>query len=449
VLEGERKVRLIPSVARSTLEPHLSAQQLFDLALTAKDRSRARLFYECAANLGHRQSQFETGRNWLLETDRNAAIAWFDKASAQGHVESIVACGTARCERALAGDFERAFDLFNQAIGLGNIRAIAPLGLLYETGQGVAQDCKRAAELYKEADAKGSDAGTYRYSKLLASGQGVDKNQELSWDQAGLNYCNAARRDHRRAKERLAQFPFRQPTLHALSYLRPLEQEHAFGASLPSSSTTLRCLFAFMDGSSLCNVAACCKLFAFESSSELMESHWKLLYKKEFGQCGESHSSLFALQTCGNRGRPYHAQCLIREAGKQTLVPCSHDEPSGHAGMRYSVLYKDRRLATALARHCCTLDAAYLIAGAKRGAVAAKLVHSTAHDKKAILDSLATPRVGNAKRRKYDRDGAAIVLRALSGVAKVSIRSVTASCVCCRTRRLLPTAVYLAPITNE
>ena len=50
------------------------------------------------------------------------------------------------------------------------------LGLMYEQGQGVSQNLKKAARYYQKSAKKGYPLGQYRFGLLYMSGDGVKKN---------------------------------------------------------------------------------------------------------------------------------------------------------------------------------------------------------------------------------------------------------------------------------
>ena len=63
-------------------------------------------------------------------------------------------------------DLEEAAHWYLQASRSGHARATFNLGNLYETGQGVTKDFKKAVNLYHEAITRGSDEATLRIKEL-------------------------------------------------------------------------------------------------------------------------------------------------------------------------------------------------------------------------------------------------------------------------------------------
>ena len=50
------------------------------------------------------------------------------------------------------------------------------MGFLYDNGSGVAQDGKKAAELYTKACDMGNGGGCYNLGNLYAQGRGIEKD---------------------------------------------------------------------------------------------------------------------------------------------------------------------------------------------------------------------------------------------------------------------------------
>jgi len=76
----------------------------------------------------------------------------------------------------LAKDASQAFRLYSGASDLGNLDALANLGVLFIKGEGTATDPAKAAALFR----KGAEAGNARCMELFAicldDGIGVDKD---------------------------------------------------------------------------------------------------------------------------------------------------------------------------------------------------------------------------------------------------------------------------------
>ncbi|HEX7252443.1 MAG TPA: TonB family protein [Thermoanaerobaculia bacterium] len=109
----------------------------------------------------------------------------FLTAEAQGRVEYLNALGL----RQLTGvgehrDPQAAVRSFEEAAAMGDLRAMANLGFLYETGQGGMQsDEKLAAVWYLRAAEAGSAAAALNLARMYEAGRGVSQNtaEALRW----------------------------------------------------------------------------------------------------------------------------------------------------------------------------------------------------------------------------------------------------------------------------
>ena len=71
------------------------------------------------------------------------------------------------------GDYETAMRLFRPLAEQGNADAQANLGFMYQNGQGVPQDDKRAIAWYRKAADQGNDYGQTTLGFMYESGRGV------------------------------------------------------------------------------------------------------------------------------------------------------------------------------------------------------------------------------------------------------------------------------------
>jgi len=69
----------------------------------------------------------------------------------------------------VAQDFGKARELFEKAAAKGDAMAMWLLGLLYDKGQGVVQDYAKAREWYEKAAAKGDKEATSRLERMALS----------------------------------------------------------------------------------------------------------------------------------------------------------------------------------------------------------------------------------------------------------------------------------------
>jgi len=72
--------------------------------------------------------------------------------------------------KGVAQDYKKAEELFLKAAERGGASAAYTLGYMYENGQGVAKDLNRAAEFYKAAAEHDYSLPQYSYAHMLYSG---------------------------------------------------------------------------------------------------------------------------------------------------------------------------------------------------------------------------------------------------------------------------------------
>jgi TPR repeat protein len=84
------------------------------------------------------------------------------------------------------GDFATAVELWRPLAHRGDAEAEAGMGLLFSTGEGVAQDYKEAARWLRSAADKGDVNGLRTLGHLYRLGQGVDKDDAKAANYYGL-----------------------------------------------------------------------------------------------------------------------------------------------------------------------------------------------------------------------------------------------------------------------
>lgn len=151
--------------------------------------------------------------------DEKAAVAWYEKAAAQDHIEALkelaeiyefdddwskprelfkraAELGDAEAMHSVGdmyycdeeSDYKSAAEWYEKAAAAGSSFAMCDLGKMYLEGKGVLKDEGAAFELFKKADAAGSLYGKYLYGKCYMEGVGVqtdkDKGIKLYTDSA-------------------------------------------------------------------------------------------------------------------------------------------------------------------------------------------------------------------------------------------------------------------------
>jgi TPR repeat protein len=98
------------------------------------------------------------------------------------------------------GRFSEAFQAWQEAGQAGDARGALYIGVLYDSGLGVAQNYAKAMAWYRRASALGSAAGAFNVGVMYDSGLGVRKSAR----DAATWYARAARQGFGRAEYNLA-----------------------------------------------------------------------------------------------------------------------------------------------------------------------------------------------------------------------------------------------------
>jgi TPR repeat protein len=112
-------------------------------------------------------------------------------------------------------------------------------------------------------------------------------------------------------------------------------------------TTVIRHMFAFMDGTSLCNASAVCKHFHANASHAQLDPHWRSIFFNEFGPCLTREDKMLS---CGVVPHPGHGSLWGPTA------PLSR----GHCGMHYSDLFRLSGMLRAITTAMRPIDSRYL-----------------------------------------------------------------------------------------
>jgi len=100
---------------------------------------------------------------------------------------ATVACEDMRADRAyVRGDYRAAVKELRDLAEHGEARAQYDLALLYDKGQGVAQDDKQALHWYRKAAEQGEARAQYNVGLMYAKGQGVQQDDVEAYLWIGL-----------------------------------------------------------------------------------------------------------------------------------------------------------------------------------------------------------------------------------------------------------------------
>lgn len=120
----------------------------------------------------------------VLETTQDAdalrqAHDLYERSAAAGHIPSAVNLGVMyQSGSGVAPDLERAKALYETGLATAHPRALNNLGMLYARGDGVTQDYSRAADLFTRAAEQGLRPAMRNLGVLFENGFGVPQNIE-------------------------------------------------------------------------------------------------------------------------------------------------------------------------------------------------------------------------------------------------------------------------------
>lgn len=145
--------------------------------------------------------QYETGDG--VERDLKTALLWLEKAARQNHAPALQHLIDLRRNGrpGLTPDFKEAVRLAEQGWKLGDAACTRNLADLYNRGDGVKQDVKKSAKLYREAADKGEMYAMTMLGWISAKGQigTPDFAEARRW------YGKAAAQGHVRAMRELGE----------------------------------------------------------------------------------------------------------------------------------------------------------------------------------------------------------------------------------------------------
>jgi len=132
----------------------------------------------------------------------------------------------------VAQDYAKAREWYEKAADKGNADAMANLGLVYLNGEGVVQDYAKAREWFEKAAVKGEVVAMNSLALLYENGQGVaqDYAKAREW------YEKAADKGHARAQAQLEQLPISE-AVGAGRYAEALWLQEAFAAKVEAGET--------------------------------------------------------------------------------------------------------------------------------------------------------------------------------------------------------------------
>ncbi len=151
-------------------------QILLDGRGTARDPEAALTWFERAAESGDAEAWNMVGRcyekGWGVPQDYRRAAGYFEEAIRRGHVWAKVNLAQILMRLGDPSGRPRAFDLFREAAGKGNLKAVNSLARFLEEGWVVPADPAKAARLYRFAAERGDHWAQFNLATLmLAAGE--------------------------------------------------------------------------------------------------------------------------------------------------------------------------------------------------------------------------------------------------------------------------------------
>ncbi|MDB5598122.1 MAG: hypothetical protein JWN71_166 [Xanthobacteraceae bacterium] len=192
------------AVTNDEKNPRLN-YQLGRALYTATDYTKARVFFQTAANLGYPQAMTELGRMSFFghgtAQSYPAAQQQFEKAAALGDPSAIKNLGFMYHQgRGVTADVKRAISYYNQAPNHPTV--LNNYALLYEKGEGVPKDIAKAVRMYDQAVLGGDETAMANLADLYERGVGVSKDL----GKARVLYEMAATLGEQSAKQSLLRF---------------------------------------------------------------------------------------------------------------------------------------------------------------------------------------------------------------------------------------------------
>jgi hypothetical protein len=132
----------------------------------APDPKKASLWCKRSANAGFAPAQATLGTLFAQAGKYERAVLWWGRAAEQGDAESQFNLANAcRTGKGLKTDLEQAFALMLKAAESGVAAAQTLLGVMYATGDGVAEDRIEAARWFCCANSLGDSPGKSNWER--------------------------------------------------------------------------------------------------------------------------------------------------------------------------------------------------------------------------------------------------------------------------------------------
>ncbi len=191
----------------------LAQKGAFDLAVSASKGDKAALLeLEHLAYIGKAEAQFwfasihQYPGGGVVPMDKALAMAWYRKASEQGHAESEFQIGVMYAfGEGVPKDMAQASSWYRKSADRGYPTAQWNLGVLYDKGNGVPKDASQAVSWYRKAAEQDYCDGQFSLGTMYHKGVGVSQNDVIAymWWNLAAAHCNELGKAGRDALEKV------------------------------------------------------------------------------------------------------------------------------------------------------------------------------------------------------------------------------------------------------
>lgn len=156
-----------------------------------RDLNQALAWFQKAAANGDARGEEELGYMYLYgigmaHKDPAQAMTWYQKAAAQGNADAELSIGGMYMwGESVPKDPAQAMSWYQKAAAHGNAEAQSAIGEMYEEGNGVPRDYAQALSWFQKGAAQGGVSAEYNLGKMYQDGLGVqqDYTQAMAWYQ--------------------------------------------------------------------------------------------------------------------------------------------------------------------------------------------------------------------------------------------------------------------------
>ncbi len=138
---------------------------------------------------------YDLGRGVIVNAE--TAKHWYGLAADAGNADAIYNLAALYYRK---GDFNKAFELFERAAGVGDVEAQTIVASMYQQGQGADFDMQKAVQWYEQAAEHGYAPAQFNLANLYRKGDGLEQQDKtaFSW------YLKASRQGFAPAQNSLA-----------------------------------------------------------------------------------------------------------------------------------------------------------------------------------------------------------------------------------------------------